>query len=223
MDERGEIKTIELNPEELAISEISIRDILCEIDEIDSQISENKENGEKAKEKANIVETGFLKGRKAVKELKEVSMMNADANIKTLEIVNKVSDNQTKMANACAALIALGSVSIAQNRAIISSIKAKLRDGEDKELSEETKARLIEVIRELNQKRDFLQKLEDQGAKINELNQRVLALESVVDESKKSEIVLTRRIERMVFWLRVAVGAGLVAVLLSIICLVIML
>lgn len=210
MKENNEISlTEELDPNELATSEVTISEILSEISLIDSQIQETKENGKLAREKANNVKTGLFKQRQSVDELKEVSIMNADANIKTLEIVGKVSENQTKMASACHALLAIGAVSIAQNRAIISSIEAKLRQGENKELSEETKKRLIEVIQELKRKQDFLERQERQGAKINELNRRVIDLEKELSEVKKQN--------NMLIWIRLSIAIGLIALVIGVV------
>ncbi len=210
MKENNEISlTEELDPNELATSEVAISEILSEISLIDSQIQETKENGKLAREKANNVKTGLFKQRQSVDELKEVSIMNADANIKTLEIVGKVSENQTKMASACHALLAIGAVSIAQNRAIISSIEAKLRQGENKELSEETKTRLIEVIQELKRKQDFLERQERQGAKINELNRRVIDLEKELSEVKKQN--------NMLIWIRLSIAIGLIALVIGVV------
>ena len=210
MKENNEISlTEELDPNELATSEVTISEILSEISLIDSQIQETKENGKLSREKANNVKTGLFKQRQSVDELKEVSIMNADANIKTLEIVGKVSENQTKMASACHALLAIGAVSLAQNRAIISSIEAKLRQGENKELSEETKKRLIEVIQELKRKQDFLERQERQGAKINELNRRVIDLEKELSEVKKQN--------NMLIWIRLSIAIGLIALVIGVV------
>ena len=223
MADENEIKDIATtNSEDVIFSDVFISEKLNEISQIDSQIQETKKNGELAKTKANEVKTGFFKSTtKALDELKEVSIMNADANIQTLTIVNKLSENQAKMANACKSLVEIGAVSMARNRAIIASIKAKLHDGEDKELSEETKMQLVEVIRDLKQKQDYLERMERQGAKINELNQRVKTLESELDEVKKIETELFGKERKNKNLLLITIGIGLVSIILCILNLLI--
>lgn len=222
MKDNNEISlTEELDPNKLAASEVNISEILSEISLIDSQIQKTKENGELAKEKANNVKAGLFMQKHNIDELKDVSIMNADANIKTLEIVGKVSENQTKMASACHALLAIGAVSIAQNRAIVSSIEAKLRQGEDKELSEETKKRLIEVIQELKRKQDFLERQERQGTKINELNRRVIDMEKELSEAKKQVAEFYTKQSNLRLWLRLSIAIGLIAIVIGIVNIII--
>ena len=207
-----------INVDDLADSEISINERLSEISQIDTRIKENKKSAELAKTKANEVKTGFFKSKtKALDELKEVSMMNADANIQTLDIVNKLSENQSRMAHACDALVRMGAYDIARTQAIISSIKAKMRDGEDKELSEETKKRLIEVIRELKRKQKLIERMELQGTKINELNQRVKVLEEELGNSKRTVLEVSKKQKSIVLIQLITLGIGLAGVILGVV------
>ena len=218
MTNKNEIKDIStINMDDLAYSEITINEILSEISQIDARIRENKDNAELAKAKANEVKTGFFKSKtKALDELKDISMMNADANIQILDIVNQLSENQNRMATACADLVKMGADNIDHISSTISSIETIMRDGVDKELSEETKARLVEVIRELKRKQDVLERMECQGTKINELNQRVKALEEELGNSKRTVLEVSKKQKSIVLIQFITIAISLVGVILGI-------
>ena len=219
MTNKNEIKDIStINMDDLAYSEITINEILSEISQIDARIRENKDNAELAKAKANEVKTGFFKSKtKALDELKDISMMNADANIQILDIVNQLSENQNRMATACADLVKMGADNIDHISSTISSIETIMRDGVDKELSEETKARLVEVIRELKRKQDVLERMERQGTKINELNQRVKALEEELGNSKRTVLEVSKKQKSIVLIQLITLGIGLAGVILGVV------
>ena len=219
MTNKNEIKDIStINMDDLAYSEITINEILSEISQIDARIRENKDNAELAKAKANEVKTGFFKSKtKALDELKDISMMNADASIQILDIVNQLSENQNRMATACADLVKMGADNIDHISSTISSIETIMRDGVDKELSEETKARLVEVIRELKRKQDVLERMERQGTKINELNQRVKALEEELGNSKRTVLEVSKKQKSIVLIQLITLGIGLAGVILGVV------
>ena len=219
MTNKNEIKDIStITMDDLAYSEITINEILSEISQIDARIRENKDNAELAKAKANEVKTGFFKSKtKALDELKDISMMNADANIQILDIVNKLSENQNRMSTACEALVKMGANNIDYISSTISSIETIMRDGVDKELSEETKARLVEVIRELKRKQDVLERMERQGTKINELNQRVKALEEELGNSKRTVLEVSKKQKSIVLIQLITLGIGLAGVILGVV------
>lgn len=162
---------------------------------ISEDMEKAKALGATAREKAEAVQTGFWKSKaKAVEDLKDATITTADTTLATLDIVDKVSENQKRMADACNEFIKLGAVDLATNRAVIAFIEKTMTGGADKTLGEETVSQLQGVIRDLKQKSDLLVKQRKQGAKINEHETRLVQVEAhandldtEIEKSRKSE------------------------------------
>ena len=165
-----------LSPAEQEHLEIQLTSTFDEVVSISEEMEKAREKGSEAKQKAEAVKTGFWKSNtKAIEELKGATEDNIDTTLATLDIVDKVSENQKKMTEACNQFIQLGAVDMASNRAVIAFIEKTMGEGADKTLSEETVLQLRGVIHELKQKQDLLVCQKKQGEKINEHDKRLEA------------------------------------------------
>lgn len=162
--------------------ELKLTTIFSKVQALDANMVAAKELGDAAKERAESVQTGLFKSKnKALENLKDVAIMNADTTIATLEVVDQIAENQRKMALVCEDFIKLGVVDIASNRAVIEFIKKVMSGEEAKSLTEETLAQLTGVIRDLQQKEDILSKQRKQGSKINDHEKRIVRVENLTD------------------------------------------
>ena len=165
-----------LSPVEQEHLEIQLASTFDEVVSISEEMEKAREKGNEAKQKAEAVKTGFWKSNtKAIEELKGATEGNIDTTLAALDIVDKVSENQKKMTEACNQFIQLGAVDMASNRAVIAFIEKTMGEGADKTLSEETVSQLRGVIQELKQKQDLLVRQKKQGEKINEHDKRLEA------------------------------------------------
>ena len=176
--------------------EFKLVQVFERVQSISDEMASAKELGDKAKEKAQAVQTGFFKSKnKALEDLKDASIMNSDASIATLELVDKISDNQQRMIEACNEFIKLGAVDIASNRAVVAFIERTMSGGAEKTLTEETKQKLIEVIHELKEKSDINEKQKRHARKINEHESRIRQMEVHADETDR-EIVISKSVDK---------------------------
>ena len=170
-----------LSEEDKEKLELQLNNTFAEVQSISDELSEAKKLGEDAKTKAENVKTDVFHRKQAIEELKDAVAMNAEGNITTLEVVEKISGNEKKLVLACQEFIKLGMVDIASNRAVVEFIKNVMSDGADTTLSEETVEQLKGVIDDLKQKEDLLVKQRKQGKKINEHEKRLGKVESRAD------------------------------------------
>ncbi len=152
------------------------------VQSISDELTNAKQLGEYAKTKAEGVKSGVFHRKQAIEDLKDATIMNAVGNITTLEVVEKVSENQQKLAYACQEFVKLGMVDLASNRAVVEYIKNVMSGGSDKTLNEETIEQLKGVISDLKQKEDLLLKQRKQGEKINEHEKRIRNIESRTED-----------------------------------------
>lgn len=184
-----------LTPDEQKKLELQLTDTFVVVQAISQELQEVRDKGKQAKDKAESVQIGFLKNKnKAIDSLKDAVITNADTTLATLDVVDRVSENQKRMADACGELIKLGAVDLANNRAVVEFIEKTMRGGADKTLTEETKAQLIGVIQELKQKEDLLIRQKKQAERINEHENRIIKMEAHATELEQ-EIASSRETE----------------------------
>ncbi len=173
--------------------EVKVTTAIVKVSDVSKEMKSAKEKGKAAKGKAESVKTGFLNSNtKAIQELRDAAIITADTTLDTLDVVDKVSANQIKMAEACSALVCLGATSIAHNRAAIKFIRKTMAEGAAESLDEETKNQLVGVIRDLKDKGDFLFKLKEQGDRINE-HEKLFADTEVFTKEMNLEINESRK------------------------------
>lgn len=185
-----------LAPDEQEKLELQLNETFNTIVAVSKDMKETKKRGNTAKKKAEEVQTGFWTSKtKAVEDLKDATIMTAETTLATLDIVDIVSENQKKMAEACNQFIKLGAVDIANNRAVIEFIEKTISGGADKTLGEETVAQLRGVIQDLKQKEDILVRQKKQGKTINEHETRLVKIEAHANEMDR-EIAVSRESEK---------------------------
>ena len=162
-----------LSPIEQKKLEVQLANIYGDIVSISDDMKAAKQLGEVAKSKAQTVETGFFRRKKAIENLKDATITTADTTLATLDVVDKLADNQQRLANACNLFLQLGAMDIATNRAVIAFIENAISGGAEHTLDEETIAQLKGVIQDLKNKQDFLIRQKKQGEKINEHEHRL--------------------------------------------------
>ena len=166
-----------LSEEDKEKLDIQLNNTFSEVQSISNELSDARKLGEDAKSTAENVKTDPFHRKQAIEGLKDAVVMNAEGQITTLEIVEKIAGNEKKLVLACQEFIRLGMVDIASNRAVVEFIKNVMSEGSDTTLSEETVEQLKAVIEDLKQKEDLLVRQRKQGDKIKEHDERIRDVE----------------------------------------------
>lgn len=164
-----------------------ISDQFQKIIEIDKAIKAATENCEIAKSKAEkMICSKFGNDKKAINSTQDVVKSIADAQI-SLGIAQKVLfENQQKMADGMRYLLIIGASSIAINKAVVTSIKLKLKQASQEELSEATRKELIRVIKLLREQEDAFSKQDRMSEKIDFIDKEIESIH-LIDEQQNEK------------------------------------
>lgn len=176
-----DINSIDIN----SVSEEQVPDIVYSqyeyIAELDKKIQIAMQRAHMATQSANAAaseKVGFFFGkRKAIQATQQAALDNATANEANAEALKIVFEYQKNIGQILKGLFALGTTSIAMNRATICNLESILREGSSAKLSDATKQELLGVIRDLKAQEDFMQKQNKTETTVKQHEKRVKKLE----------------------------------------------
>lgn len=134
----------------------------CELlNDLDQKIlaaTQKAQSAKRASVAASNQKIGWFRKGKAIEANQTANLRNAEANEATVEAVSVLAEYQHRIAGIMKWFLALGTTSIAMNRATIKQLEALLQGGAVNNLSDATKDELKGVIRDLKNQEDFMQR-----------------------------------------------------------------
>ncbi len=155
-----------------------------ELKQIENKVIKLQNSSLINKQKAEILReqgVGFFGKKRAIEELQEVSVLLANNQVDNSRITNEIIIYQQKTYETMKFLFALGVSNLANNRAVTSYLKEKLKSGEEfnGKFDEFQQKEILNVLKDLSAQQDILLKVE-------RLNDKVRAQDSTIHELKIS-------------------------------------
>ncbi|WP_027309458.1 hypothetical protein [Caloramator sp. ALD01] len=134
------------------------------LEELSNKIEETKVLADKAKqdaEKAATFKVGFFNKGQAIENLQQATSSLTDALEKNIEANILTYEFQKQISQITRGLFLLGIRDVATNRIIVKKLEENLRSAAEKKLSQDVKAQIIDLIKQLKDKEDMIQKQEN--------------------------------------------------------------
>lgn len=205
MSENKEIMTIEIDGQKTVLM---VKDIPALVNGkfetlvlMESQVKTSIEkaktaqkSAENAQNKVKFSLTG-KKEREAIEKLQSVAGDLADSGIAMSEALELSFKFQNDLANISQFLLKLGVSNIAANRTIVRELEARLNGATEEELSELAQKEIEQVIAQLNEQRDIMEKQTRFSENLKEVNDKLEDNEEYDREQDERISDNTRQIE----------------------------
>ena len=169
-----------------------IEDNVERLDELESGLRRALNKGKDSKKYAEIAKnakTGFLHRKDAIESLQNAVASMAETDLITLDLLKKVIGYLHEITDIANGIIQLGAANIASNRAVKQHIRDLLEGNSAMDLEQATQDELLSIMQQLNEKEDYLLKLQrtEKGLRhtnerVDDLEDRVSALENTSDK-----------------------------------------
>jgi len=161
------------------------------IEDIERKIANSELSAKSAKEsadKAMNVERHWYQNTSAriVDQLQPAVKDLANAIEVSVETQKLLFEHQTVLADCCQSLFGMGVSNIAMTRCTINTIKMKLQNASEEDLSEMARQELLNVVRQLKMQEDLFSKHEKLGTKVKGMDDKLKDL-SLLFQNKNNE------------------------------------
>ena len=182
------------NKNEKDVTEL-VNNCFLRIEDIEKKIANSELSAKSAKEsadKAMSVERHFFQNTtaKIVDQLQPAVKDLANAIEVSAETQKLLFEHQTILAECCRSLFGMGVSNITMIRCTINTIKMKLENASDEEISEMAKQELLNVVRQLRMQEDLFSKQEKIGTKVKGMDDKLKGMDSsLLSQEKEIETI----------------------------------
>ncbi|MEE1276960.1 MAG: hypothetical protein UHC59_08195 [Fibrobacteraceae bacterium] len=175
-----------------------VNNCFLRIEDIEKKIADSELSAKSAKESANkamSVERHFFQNTtaKIVDQLQPAVKDLANAIEVSAETQKLLFEHQRILAECCRSLFGMGVSNITMIRCTINTIKMKLENASDEEISEMAKQELLNVVRQLKMQEDLFSKQEKIGTKVKGMDDKLKGMDSSLLNHKKDIETIHKR------------------------------
>lgn len=164
---------------------------------LDIKIRESLEKAEEAQQSAesarDVTVSLFSHKKEAIEALQESGVQLSEAVVSAAEAQKISFEFQTRLAEITKYLFSLGLSNIALNRTVVRELELKLKGASANRLSELARNEVLNVIKQLKNQEDLLQKQENLSKKVKSNDD---LLRSQLEKSKQHDEQLQRQIDK---------------------------
>lgn len=144
--------------------------------------------------KAKEMKTGIFKNKSAIESLQETVVSLSDAQIQNVEAQSAALECQKVIAETTKYLFYLGTTNIAATRIVIKELQEKLQEANSKQIDDQTKIELINLIKQLKEQEDLYSKQQKTAEIIKNQEKEIQELKTALEEAKELNLSNKKKI-----------------------------
>lgn len=163
---------------------------------IKRSIDEERQLAEKALAAANETSEKTFLGiryysrKKAIENTRFAQQQSIEAQIKSAEIQNKLFENDKRIMQLCRQILATATINIAACSASILYLEEMISNGSKRELSDDTKEQVINVLHELKDRKEGIIRIGQLETSFHYLEDELNEQRIMIEELKQNQLAL---------------------------------
>lgn len=134
----------------------------------------------------------YFSRKKAIENTRFAQQLSVEAQLKSTEIQDKLFENDKRIIQLCRQILATATINIATCNASILYLEEMISDGSKRELSDDTKEQVINVLHELKDRKEGIIRIGQLETSFHHLEDGLNEQRKMIDELRQNQLVLMK-------------------------------